>query len=676
MTTNKNGQKKRLWDFEPVRKIEWEEKIEKDLKGADYKAKLFWDSHEGFTAAPFYTREDLQNLEHDAKDTILKKSGWTCCAPIYETSPDKANQAIKKAIHKGCGSFFIQSKSSWKSGNLGGDLHGTQIQKEVDFDQLVDGFDVDSVEFTFDSGMTTPALVAMMRNHPNKFTNPKFIFDPFTYIAERGRMPVGEKKLKAIVNELAAQKDFKTLCADGLFYHRAGATIVQELGLVLATVSEYLSLINKEKKKNAADTIFVRLAAGPLYFPEIAKFRAIRILWDQLMKAYGFENPPELTVIAETSKTNKTITDKHNNLIRTITESMSAVVGGVNQLMVHPYDVLESTPGEFSRRIARNIQYILRDESHLDKVADPSAGSYYIENLTSSIAKEAWEYFQTIEKEGGVVQSLKNGSIQEVINRAKKDREDAVKRGKKVLVGTNYYANAEEDLPDTINPPSFTDSLELTDFEFKETGKGLIKDLQQAFKDGATIDKNQHQKFEDEATIGDVIQSMLKPGKVLYQTVEETRLGAIFDEIRLRTKSLSEETGIEPVIHLVPVGDVKWRNARATFSHNTLGCGGFTMDHPTGYESIDEADQKIETGEADVFVLCSSDKEYEELVEPFCNAFSEKGICILAGHPGDNEEKYRKAGMDIFIHKGMNVPAVLLDIQNDLFEMEEKHETT
>lgn len=664
MTTKKNGQKKRLWNFEPVSKIEWEEKIKKDLKGADYKTKLFWDSHEGFTAAPFYTREDLQNLEHDAKETILNQTGWTCCEPIYETTPEKANKTIKKAIHRGSGSFYIHSKSSYKSGNLGGDMHGTQIQKEVDFDQLMDGFDVDSVEFTFDAGMSTPALVAILRNHPNSFSNPKFIFDPFTYIAERGRLPIDEEKLKTIVNELATQKKMKTLCADGLFYHRAGATIVQELGLALATASEFLSLIDDENKEHAAPTIFVRLSAGPLYFPEIAKFRAIRLLQDQLMKAYGFENPPELTVIAETSKTNKTLTDPHNNLIRTITESMAAILGGVNQLMVHPYDVLESTPGEFSRRIARNVQYILRDESHLDKVSDPSAGSYYIENLTASIAKEAWKYFQAIEKEGGVVQSLKNGSIQEVINRSKKEREDAINRGKKVLVGTNYYANADEELPDIINPLSFTDSLELTDFECKHTDDSLIKDIQHAFKDGATV--------------GDVIQLMFKPEKLLYQTVEETRLGSVFDEIRLRTQVLSEETGIEPVVHLIPVGDVKWRNARATFSHNTLGCGGFKIDHPPAgrYESIDEAAKKIKPGEADVFVLCSSDKEYEELVEPFCNAFSDKGMCILAGHPEDNEEKYRNAGMDIFIHKGMNVPAVLLDIQNNLFEMEEKNETT
>ncbi len=661
MSSNKNGQKKRLWDFKPVSKIEWEKQIKEDLKGADYKAKLFWDSHEGFTAAPFYTREDLKNLEHNAEDTIVDQSGWTCCEPVYETDPPEANKAIKEAINKESGSFFIQSKSSWKSGNLGGDMHGTQIQKQSDFEQLMDGFDVENVEFTFDSGMTTPALVAMMNNHPAQFSNPKFIFDPFTYIAERGRLPLSEEKLREIVNELTSKKNMKTLCADGLFYHRAGATIVQELGLALATASEFLSLIDDENKQNAPHTIFVRFSAGPLYFPEIAKFRAVRLLWNQLLKAYGFENPTKLTVIAETSKTNKTITDSHNNLIRTITESMSAVLGGVNQLMVHPYDSLESTPGEFSRRIARNVQYILRDESHFDKVADPSAGSYYIENLTSSIAKESWEYFQTIEQEGGVVQSLKNGSIQEVINRSKKEREDAVKRGKKVLVGTNYYANAEEELPDTINPESYTDALELTDYEFKPNGN-LIESLQKA--------------FTEDATVGDLIDSMLKPKKVLYQIVQETRVGAIFDEIRLRTKSLSEETGIEPVVHLVPVGDVKWRNARATFSHNVLGCGGFKIDHPTGYDSIDEAKKSIEFGEADVFVLCSSDKEYEQLVEPFCQAFSDKGICVLAGHTGDHEDTFRKAGIDLFIHKEMNIPAVLLDIQNELFEIEKSHETT
>lgn len=656
MTNQKKGQKDRLWDFEPVSKIEWEEKIKEDLKGADYKAKLYWDSYEGFTAAPFYTREDLDNLKHDPESPILETTGWNCCQPIYETDPKKTNSVLKKAIHKGCNTFYIQSKSSWKSGNLGGDMHGTQIQNEMDFDQLVDAFDIDSVEFTFDSGMTTPALLAMVKNHPNSFTNPRFIFDPFTYIAERGRLPLKKQAMKAIINELAAERGKKTLCADGLFYHRVGATIVQELGLTLATISEYLSMIDKDKKENAANALFVRLGAGPLYFPEIAKFRAVRILWDQLMNAYGFENTPRLDVIAETSKINKTITDHHNNLIRTITESMAAVLGGVNQLMVHPYNDLESTPVEFSRRIARNVQYILRDESHLDKVADPSAGSYYIENLTSSIAKEAWEYFQSIENEGGLLQSLINGSVQTVVNSAKEEREDAVKRGKKVLVGTNYYANTEEDLPDTIIPPSFTDSLELTDYEFNKTNGSLIKSLQRAFKKGATV--------------GDVIQSMLNPQKVLYRTVEETRLGSIFDEIRLRTKSLSKETGIEPVIYLVPVGDVRWRNGRATFSMNTLGCGGFKIDKPTGYDSIDEAAEKIETGDADIFVLCSSDKEYEELVEPFCNAFSDKGICILAGHPGDLEEKYRSAGMDLFIHKGMNIPAVLLDIQNKVFDTE------
>ena len=448
MATNKNGQKKRLWNFEPASKVEWEKQIKKDLKGTDYKAKLFWNSHEGFAAAPFYTREDLTYLEHSAEDTIVDRTGWICCEPIYETTPNEANKVIKEAINRESGSFFIESKSSWKTGNLGGDMHGTQIQNQTNFDQLLAGIDAKGVEFTFDSGMTTPALVAMMKNHPNHFTNPKFIFDPFSYIAKRGRMPLPEKKLKELVNELASQKNMKTLCADGLFYHRAGATIVQELGLALATASEFLSLIDEENKQNAANAIFVRLSAGPLYFPEIAKFRAIRLLWDQLMKAYGFENPPELTVIAETSKTNKAITDSHNNLIRTITESMSAVLGGVDQLMVYPYDSLETIPGEFSRRIARNVQYIIRDESHLDKVADPSAGSYYIENLTSLIAKETWEYFQTIEQEGGVVQSLKNGSILEVVNRAKKEREDAVKRGKSILVGTNYYANAEEELPD------------------------------------------------------------------------------------------------------------------------------------------------------------------------------------------------------------------------------------
>ena len=643
-------------DFPPISKSEWEQKISEDLNIDDYKKKLYWNTFEGFEAPPFAHSEDLKALNPGEILSTSFSPGWKICQHIGETDPESANKSIKEAFENGSNAVSIKCRATPDTGLLGGDFTGTQIQNRDNFDSLLTGISLNNRGLFFDSGMTTPALLAMLGQSDHQPESAFFTFDPFTYTATHGRLPVPEPEIKELVQALCNSSHHKTLCTDALFYRNSGATIVQETGLALAIASEFIASVPESDRQKAADSLFVRVSSGSLYFPEIAKFRAIRLLWKTLLKGYGLNSSLELHIHAETTRQNKTITDSYNNMLRITTEAMAASTGGVNSLIVHPYDEHFNAPGDFSKRISRNIQHILNEESHFSKVSDPAAGSYYIEKLTDTIAKEGWSYFQFIEKQGGVIKALQGNFIQESIETSKQEKLQAYTQQKKVLVGTSQYANPEEELPESTLPANFTDSMQINDDEFTVEKENLISSLQKAFKDGAHV--------------GDVISSFLNPQKVLYPSLSEFRAGSMFDSIRLNTEKYSDKNGRKPLAAVVPVGDKKWRQARANFAKNFLASAGFNVAASFGFDSFDEAKNEIEKG-ADMYVLCSSDKEYIELAEPFCNEFGDSSaLMILAGNPGNNEARYRGAGIDYFIHRDSDMPGTLQKIQEQLLKTE------
>lgn len=643
-------------DFPPVSKSEWEQKILEDLNTDNYKKKLYWDTLEGFAAPPFSHSEDLEALNPEDIVRTPVNPGWKICQHIGETDPESANKSIKEAFKNGADIVRIKCRATPDAGQLGGDFTGTQIQNLDNFDSLFTGISLKNRGLFFDSGMTTPALLAMLGQSDHQPESAFFTFDPYTYTATHGRLPVPETEIKDLVQALCNASSHKTLCADALFYRNSGATIVQEVGLVIAIASEFIASVPESDREKAADSLFVRVSSGTLYFPEVAKFRAIRLLWNTLLKGYGLNSSRQLHIHAESTRQNKTITDSYNNMLRLTTEAMAASAGGVNSLLIHSYDEHFKEPGEFSKRISRNIQHILNEESHFSKVSDPAAGSYYIEKLTDIIAKEGWSYFQFIEKQGGVLKALKGNFIQESLETSKQEKLQAYAQQKRVLVGTSQYANPEEELPESTVPANFTDSMQISDDEFTVEKENLISSLQNAFKAGAFV--------------GDVISSFLSPQKVLYPSVTEFRVGSMFDSIRLATEKYSGNNGKKPLAAVVPVGDKKWRQARATFAKNFLATAGFNVAASFGFDSFDEAKKEIER-EADMYVLCSSDKEYPELAEPFCNEFRDSStLLILAGNPGNNEAVYRAAGIDYFIHRDSDMPGTLQKIQEELFKTE------
>lgn len=644
-------------EFEPASTEKWEDVLTRDLKGADYKKKLAWNSIEGIDVLPFYRKEDLENLPHLAEGIdINTPSKWQFCEPIDKADPAEANAAAKQALENGSDALWFRIRFDPDEGMLGGDVSGIRVQDLDDMKTLLDGIDLKTTQVVFDSGVGSPGVLAliqaMMDESDDIAESFSFLFDPFTYIAGHGRLSLPENQLNSVINQMVDSPMSDTLAADGAFYHNCGATIIQELGIALSIASEYLANVSEDKREQAAKKIWMHLSAGSLYFPEIAKFRAARLLWTRVLDGYNLDSDIPLTVHTSTSMWNKSIADPHNNMLRATTEATSAAVGGANRITIHPYNTTFEASDTFSRRIARNVSHILDEESHLTAVDNPGDGSYYVEMLTDEIAKKAWEFFQLIEKQGGFQKAVEADIIQVEVGKSRKAKEEALNTRELVLTGVNNYPDADQELPDNLFQSTPVDSLPQTDSEPEIDKDHLIDSLTAAFKNGASV--------------GDVISSFLIPQKQLNTALKTYRAAKPFEELRLRTQSLAKSRGKNLSAHLIPIGNKRMRKARATFSQNYLGCAGLQVKNHLGFESVEEAAKDISIDDADIFVLCSSDAEYPDLVADFCKKFGNDSVLILAGYPKDHLESFKEAGIDLFIYSGSNILETLSEVQDKL----------
>jgi methylmalonyl-CoA mutase len=308
---------------------------------------------------------------------------------------------------------------------------------------------------------------------------------------------------------------------------------------------------------------------------------------------------------AETSTFNLTLFDAHVNLLRTQTEAMSAALAGVDSMTVTPFNKTYETPDDFSERIARNQQLLLKEESHFDKVVDPAAGSYYIENLTVAIAQQAWNIFLKVEEEGGFLSAVKEGRVQNDINESGKARHIAVSKRKEILLGTNQYPN------------------------FNELSNGKRPVEQKCCCGG-----------------GDKEQSCEKT----IETLNFDRAASEFEALRLQT----EASGKRPKAFMLTIGNLAMRQARAQFSCNFLACAGYQVIDNLGFPTVEEGVEAAMKAGADIVVLCSSDDEYAEYAVPAFKAVGDRAIFIVAGAP-ECMEDLKAAGIEHFIHVRVNV---------------------
>jgi len=648
-------------EFPAISKEEWEKVVAKDLKGADYKKKLRWQTGEDVEALPFYRKEDF---DYSPFPLSTQKNDWEIRERITEQDVGKANEMALQAIEGGATALEFTLNIRQTQGALGGDIHGTAVQNQDTFARLVDGIDLSKTTLHFRSGVVSPLVLAMLHNEcENKDIDSSAIkgsllYDPYAFVISNGQLPKEEAAFVDEAHQMIAFSEehlpnIKCLGVNARPYHNAGGTIVQELGYALATGSEYLATLSKSGLNTdaIASAIHFNFSIGSNYFLEIAKFRAARKCWRSILDAYEVDDHHRAYLHGSSSAWNKTMYDPYVNMLRTTTEGMSAAIAGCDSITLHPFDKPFGQPDDFSRRIARNTQIVLKEEAYFDKVADPSAGSYYIEKLTDKIAEAAWKCFQEVEKQGGILKAIRGGYVQSAIEESRKERDQAIATRGRIFVGINQYPNVNDESTHNQQSTQPTASLKKTDNSAYIDSAKLMGSLKKALKNGCSL--------------GDLVPALFDLKKYDVRPIRPYRGPQAFEALRQATENHSST----PKVLTLPLGNKKMRKARSAFAVNFFGCAGYEVEDPIGFEAVDEAVKNIKKQKPDIVVLCSSDEEYEKLVPPLCDKIdqlAEKPIVVLAGDPKQHIEEYRATGIDEFIHSKSNVLEILQNFQQKL----------
>lgn len=614
-----NNTKEKLFsEFQAPSTQEWLDKIQVDLKGADFQKRLVWRTPEGFNVQPFYRKEDVEKLQTPnalpgefpfVRGNKKDDNTWYIRQEIKADDAKKANARALDILNKGIDSLSFK-------------IPGKKVSAEF-VEQLLEGIYCDIVEVNFSTCKRHSLELAQIlveyfekKGYDKEKVVGSIDWDPMEKMVMQGKAvePILQFA-KPIVETLRDYPNFRCITVNAASLNNAGAYIVQELGYALAWGNEYLQQLTDAgvDATLAARKIKFNMGVSENYFMEIAKFRAARLLWANIVKQYEpkCDCACQMCVNAVTTTYNMTLFDAHVNLLRSQTETMSAALGGVHSIVVTPFDAAYETPNDFSERIARNQQLLLKEECHFNTVVDPGAGSYYIEELTTSLAAEAWKIFLKVEDEGGFLAAVKAGTVQDDINATNEKRHILAAQRREFILGTNQF-------------PNFTE---------KSDGK-------------RPLEHNCGCGHKDETA---------------YKAINATRLAADFEQLRLAT----EQAPKQPVAFMLTIGNLVWRQARAQFSCNFLASAGYKVMDNLGFGSVEEGVDAALAANADIVVLCSSDDEYAEYAIPAFKYLDGRAMFVVAGAPACSDD-LKAAGIENFIHVKVNQLETLKEYNHKL----------
>lgn len=431
-------------EFSPKTLREWNEKIITDLKGKDYN-NLIWDSPENIKIAPVYNSESVSDYKGE---TTHHHTDWE----IEQTLNKPSNKQVLASLNGGASALLISNADSK-------DLEAVLENVLIQYIQI--SIQSDEIENSIE------ALLKLIEKRKLDKTTIKgsIQYDPLMAALKKGEFDSNIwNKFKAVQEKTSSLSAYKNLSIRGQEYHNAGASATQELAFTLAQISEYFATDSNLK----ASKIQVSLGVSTNYFFEIAKFRAMRILWYQISEAYKKEETT-LDLRAETGLRTSTIFDPHVNMLRNTSQCMSAALGGANTVNVSNFNAAYKQDDAFAQRMGRNISLILKEESYFNKVSDPSAGSYYIEQITNEQSQNAWSLFQEIEAQGGWIEAVKSNSIQEMIEQNAALQEGNLSAGNSQLLGTNLYPNMDEEMQTKLEIPTQKEKVEGSEFKALNT---------------------------------------------------------------------------------------------------------------------------------------------------------------------------------------------------------------
>ncbi len=608
-------------DFAPVSTEEWEAKINADLKGKDYERALVWRTYEGFNVRPYYRQENLEGLKYleslpgeypFVRGNNKNNNDWFVRQDISVVDLEEANKKALDILGKGITSLGFRFDCCKKV-------------TKTDLAVLLKDICVDAAEINLICGCDSCNCAIDFAEYVSEGASDKenitgsSSIDPIGTFVLKGKMPSNPfEALKASIEGTKSLPNFRVVAVNGRTFANSGSSIVQELAFSLAQGAEYLTQLTELglSVDEVAQNIKFNFGISNNYFMEIAKLRAARLLWSKIVMAYGTENECSAKLVAhsENNSFNKTIYDPYVNMLRTQTEAMSAILGGAHSVTVLPFNAIYEESTEFSERIARNQQLLLKEESHFDKIADPSAGSYFIETLTNSLAEQAWQLFLSVQDKGGFIAAFKEGFVQSEIKGMAADRSKKIAQRRENLLGTNQF-------------PNFTEKME-KDFDAS------------AF---------QAEDFTVEGADA--------------ETLKQYRGSQPFEALRYKTDVYSKENK-RPLAFMLTIGNLTFRKARAQFSCNFFAVAGFDVIDNNGFNTIEEGVAAAKEKNAEIVVICSSDDEYAAFAPEAAEKLDNE-ILVVAGAPACMAELQEK-GIKNFIHVKSNILEDLKGYQEQL----------
>jgi len=597
-------------EFPATSAAQWRTLVDAALKGADFDKRLVSRSYDGIRIEPLYPRAQGAVVPGRAAS-----APWTILQRVDHPDPAAANAEALHDLENGATGLLLITAGSVGAHGYGLDGSQAALSRALDGVYLDAGvtIETDLSTQTKDAGLNLAAVVKA-RGFDPAATDIRFAHDPLGLMARAGIAPRPWTETTALlggmIEQLAAQ-GFKGpfVVGDGRAVHDAGGSEAQELAFVLGNAVAYLRLFAGRgiALDQARRMIFFRLAADADEFLTIAKFRALRKLWARVETACGL-TPEPATVTAETAWRMTTARDPYVNMLRATIAVTAAALGGANAISVLPFTAALGLPDRFARRVARNTQLILLEESNLARVTDPAAGAGGLEALTDALCQSAWALLQEIEAKGGAQDAIVTGLLQDKIAATRAARAAAVAKRKEPLTGAS---------------------------EFPHLGETAV-------------------------TVLDVPRAALSAPAPTFTGLPAARLSEPFEKLRDASDAALEKTGARPKVFLANLGKPSDFTARTTFAKNFYEAGGIEAVSNDGFKTRDEMIAAFKASGAKLACLCSSDDVYGRGAMDAAKALTAAGATVhLAGRPGENEAAWRAAGIDTYIYAGGDVLATL-----------------
>jgi methylmalonyl-CoA mutase len=673
---------------------QWVAEVEKALKGAPFDKRMYTKTYEGVTLRPIYTRQDWPSagdpsgfpaampFTRGGRAAGNRIDNWDVRQAYAYPDPAKCNDIILNELARGVTSLHLRfdraALAGLDAGQPGADAlagaDGVMIYSVDDLDRLLTGVYLDLVTVSLDAGAQAVAAAAMLealwhrRRLGRDAAKGAFNADPLGALAGTGTLPVTIDAALAQMADLArhAAATYPHVTAVGVDtspYHDAGATESQDLAASMATAVAYLKAMTAAGLDidQACRQILFTYSVPCDQFLAISKLRAARKMWARITEACGATEPARaMKLNAVTAWRMMSKRDPWVNMLRTTVACFAAAVGGADSITIRPFDATLGLPHELGRRVARNTQVILGEESNLAKVIDPAGGSWYVESRTDELAKLAWAEFQAIEQSGGIIAVLRDGSLAKKIADAYAQREGALAKRRDPVTGVSEFPNIQETSLQLEQPDLLAAHRAATDrlnaarrADGGATAKAL--DALKSAKPGGLAEAALA-AVSAGATLGQIAQT-LKGGETKVQALPRHRLAERFEALRDASDAYLKKTGARPKIFLANLGPIAKHTARATFAKNFFEVGGIETIGNAGFKDAASCAAAFKESGARIAILCSADPIYEEMAEPVAQALKAAGCeyLFLAGAPGEKKDAYKAAGIDDFIFMGGDV---------------------